>query len=82
VHMVSWVSGTMGICHRPTQSMLSPTFAPTFARPTFLRSVTEVPNPLYIGAGVGTHDMRTLFTDETLVAPLASFVHNMPKNIG
>jgi hypothetical protein len=26
---------------------------------------------------VGTHDMRTLFTDETLVAPLASFVHNM-----
>jgi hypothetical protein len=29
------------------------------------------------GAGVGTHDMRTLFTDETLVAhPLASFVHN------
>jgi hypothetical protein len=24
-----------------------------------------------------THDMRTLFTGETMVAPLASFVHNM-----
>ena len=34
--------------------------------------------PILFGSGVGTHvDMRTLFTDETLVAPLASFVHNM-----
>ena len=33
--------------------------------------------PILFGAGVAARDMRTLFTDETLVAPLASFVHNL-----
>jgi hypothetical protein len=34
--------------------------------------------PVLFGQGTETRDMHTLFTDERLVAPLASFVHNLP----
>ena len=40
---------------------------------TLLKLAGAVPATLF-RAGEGARDMRTLFTDETLVAPLASFV--------
>jgi hypothetical protein len=41
-------------------------------------SQTRLRYPTLFGPGTETRDMRTLFTDERLAAPLASFVHSMP----